>query len=169
MSASEVGRFLAAWEREAARTEQLLAALPPGQYDFRPDPGGRSLGELAWHLAEVDAYMSLVVEQGGYRPEVRPPNLERPRTVEALAPAYALAHADAVRRIAALTDAELARELPVFSEPMSIRTILWDGILGHAIHHRGQLALMCRLAGARPPAPYGPDREGMAALRKRAE
>jgi len=168
MPETEIGRFLAAWKKEANRTERLLAALPPGQYDFRPDPGGRSLGELAWHLAEVDGYMSHVIQQGGYRPGDRPPNLERPRTVEELAPAYARVHAEAVRRIVPLTDADLAREFVVFGEPMAIRTILWDAILGHAIHHRGQLSLMCRLAGARPPASYGPDREEMAELRRPA-
>jgi uncharacterized damage-inducible protein DinB len=55
----ELERFLKTWDREAENTLKLLRALPASQYDFRPDQGGRSLGELAWHLAEGDAYMSL--------------------------------------------------------------------------------------------------------------
>jgi len=31
----------------------------------------------------------------------------------------------------------------------------------HAIHHRGQLSLMCRLAGGRPASVFGPTREEM--------
>src|SRR5262245_18779485 len=58
MSTNELEMFLASWDREAGSTVKLLKALPPAQYDFRPDSGGRSLGELAWHLAEGDAYMS---------------------------------------------------------------------------------------------------------------
>jgi hypothetical protein len=34
---------------------KLLEALPAAKYDFRHDAEGRSLGELAWHLAEGDA------------------------------------------------------------------------------------------------------------------
>src|SRR5438309_4142144 len=34
----------------------------------RPDAGGRSLGELAWHLAEADAYVSFGIEQGSFAP-----------------------------------------------------------------------------------------------------
>jgi uncharacterized damage-inducible protein DinB len=49
---NEIERFLASWEREAESTVKLLKALPATQYDFRPDASGRSLGELAWHLAE---------------------------------------------------------------------------------------------------------------------
>ena len=56
--------FFAVWDREAEKTVQILKTLPPGQYDFRPDPSGRSLGELAWHLAEVDAYVSFGVATG---------------------------------------------------------------------------------------------------------
>jgi uncharacterized damage-inducible protein DinB len=37
-------------------------------------------------------------------------------------------------------------------------------ILGHGIHHRGQLSLMCRLAGGCAPGLYGPNREEMAAM-----
>jgi uncharacterized damage-inducible protein DinB len=35
----------------------------------------------------------------------------------------------------------------------------------HGIHHRGQLTLMCRLAGGQAPGLYGPNREETAAMR----
>ncbi len=35
----------------------------------------------------------------------------------------------------------------------------WDAIVVHGIHHRGQLTLMCRLAGGQAPGLYGPNRE----------
>ena len=56
MPMNELEMFLSSWDREAANTVKLLRALPTAQYDFRPDPTGRSLGELAWHLAEGDAH-----------------------------------------------------------------------------------------------------------------
>jgi uncharacterized damage-inducible protein DinB len=49
-----------------------------------------------------------------------------------------------------------------------IRDILWDAIVAHGIHHRGQLILMCRLAGGQVPGLYGPTREEMAAMRTSA-
>ena len=53
-----VETFFAVWEREAEKTVEMLKMLPAGQYDFRPDGSGRSLGELAWHIAELDAYVA---------------------------------------------------------------------------------------------------------------
>jgi len=50
---TDLQEFSRQWERETDGTLALMGALPPKQYDFRPDAGGRSLGELAWHLAEV--------------------------------------------------------------------------------------------------------------------
>ena len=47
----ELETFLNFWNHEANKTAELLRTLPAGQYDFRPDPQARSLGELAWHLA----------------------------------------------------------------------------------------------------------------------
>ena len=58
MPLNELEWFLETWDREAENTLKLLRVLPPTQYDFRPDAGGRSLGELAWHLAESDAFIS---------------------------------------------------------------------------------------------------------------
>ena len=79
MPINELERFLKTWDREAENTVKLLRALPQSQYDFRPDQGGRSLGELAWHLAEGDAYMSVGDREGPIR--------SRPETTEHRAPA----------------------------------------------------------------------------------
>lgn len=168
MAMNELELFLAAWDREADNTVKVLAALPPTQYDFRPDPSGRSLGELAWHLAEGDAYISHGVERGEFTMGSKPPNIERPRAVEALAPGYQRIHREAVARLRSLTPADLDRTIPFFTGPMTIRDILSSAILAHGIHHRGQLTLMCRLAGGQPPGLYGPNREEMAAMRAQA-
>jgi uncharacterized damage-inducible protein DinB len=168
MAMNELEMLLAWWDREAANTIKLLEALPPTQYDFRPDPGGRSLGELAWHLAEGDAYISHGIERGEFRSDSRPPNIERPRTVEALAPGYERVHREAVARLQKLTPADLDRTIAFFMGPMTIREILSSAILAHGIHHRGQLTLMCRLAGGQVPGLYGPNREETAAMRASA-
>ncbi len=165
---NELDRFFRAWDQEADRTLKLLRALPASQYDFRPDGSGRSLGELAWHLAEGDAYMSFGVEKGGFSMDMKPANIERPRTVEALAPGYELIHKEAVARIKKLAPADLDREVPFFVGPVAIRDVLWDFIIGHGAHHRGQLSLMCRLAGGQAPGLYGPNREESAAMRAKA-
>jgi uncharacterized damage-inducible protein DinB len=161
---NEVERFLAAWERESEGTVKLLQSLPPSQYDFRPDAGGRSLGELAWHLAEGDAYMTYGIELGQFSMDMKPPGIERPRTVEALAPGFERVHRDAVARVQKLTPADFDRSIQFFMGPMKIGDILWAALLHHGIHHRGQLSLMCRLAGGKAPGLYGPNREDMAAM-----
>jgi len=168
MPVNELETFLASWDREAANTVKLLQALPRTQYDFRPDAGGRSLGELAWHLAEGDAYMSDGIERGSFTMDAKPPNIERPRAVEALAPGYERVHREAVARIRKLRPEDLDRTIPFFTQPMTIRDILWNAVLAHGIHHRGQLSLMCRLAGGQTPGMYGPNREDMAAMRASA-
>ena len=165
MATSELEMFLNTWEREAESTSKLLQALPATQYDFKPDSGGRSLGELAWHLPEGEAYMSFGIENGRFGMDVKPPNIERPRTVEALAPGYERIHKEAVARIRKLKPEDLDRSVPFFGGPMPIRDILWSMIIFHAIHHRGQLSLMCRLAGGQAPGLYGPNREETAAMR----
>jgi uncharacterized damage-inducible protein DinB len=168
MAMNELEMFLNAWDREAESTLKLLRALPATQYDFRPDAGGRSLGELAWHLAEGDAYMSHGIDAGGFSMNAKPPNIERPRTVEALAPGYERIHQEAVARIRNLKPEDLDRTVPFFTGPVPIRDILWGMIISHGIHHRGQLTLMCRLAGGQAPGLYGPNREEMAAMRASA-
>jgi uncharacterized damage-inducible protein DinB len=142
---NELEEFLTHWDRETDGTLALMRLLPTDQYDFRPDAGGRSIGELALHLSEIEAYVTRGIERNEFTFE--PPHVERPATIDALAPAFLAAHQEARTRIAGLQADDLGREIR-FADgtPWSIRHLLWRKLLLHAVHHRGQLTLLCRLA-----------------------
>jgi uncharacterized damage-inducible protein DinB len=161
----ELQVFRATWDREARNAVRLLEVLPTDQYDFRPDPKGRSIGEMAWHLSEIDACLSFGIAERRFRFEDEPPGLKRPREVGLLAPGYARVHEEAVARLRDLEPGQLEESVMFFDgTQMTIREVLWDALLHHHIHHRAQLVLLCRMAGGTPPGIYGPNREEMAAI-----
>ena len=165
MPINEQEQFLKTWEWEAKKTIELLRVLPAQQYDFRPDPKARSIGEMAWHLSEGDAYMTYGIEQNSFASGMKPPGLERPRTIAELAPGYERIHRDAVARVKKLKPEDYDRTITFFDgRPMTVRDILMFSMLHHNIHHRGQLALMCRLSGCPPIGIYGPNREETAKM-----
>ena len=166
---NEIDTFRARWDAEAERTISVLEALPTAQYDFRPDPKGRSIGELAWHLSEIDACLSFGIAEGRFRYEDDPPDLKRPREVRLLGPGYRRVHEQAVARLERLESGRLDEPVAFFDgRRMTIRDVLWSELLHHLIHHRGQLVQMCRMAGGAPPGLYGPNREEMQAIQARA-
>jgi uncharacterized damage-inducible protein DinB len=148
---NEVETFRTAWNAEAKDTLRLLEALPADQYDFRPDPKGRSIGEMAWHLSEIDACLSFGIALRRFRFEI-----------EQLAPGYRRVHEQALARLESLTDDELDETVTYFDgRRLTIRRVLWSELLRHLVHHRAQLVLLCRQAGGTPPGFYGPNREEM--------
>jgi uncharacterized damage-inducible protein DinB len=169
MSASnELGTFLKVWNSEAEAVVRLLETLPSDQYDFRPDPKGRSIGELAWHLSEIDACLTFGIATGRFRYEDEPPDLKRPREINLLAPGYRRVHEQAVARLHDLKANQLDNVVTFFDgRELTMREILWDQLLHHMIHHRAQLVLMCRMAGGAPPGLYGPNREEMKVIQAR--
>ena len=165
---NEIDIFRTIWNSEAESTIRLLEALPTDQYDFRPDSNGRSIGELAWHLSEIDACLTFGIAEGRFSFEDEPPDLKRPREIRLLAPGYRRVHEQAVARLRNLQNEQLDRAVTFFDgRQLTIREVLWDQLLHHLIHHRAQLVLLCRMAGGTPPGLYGPNREEMQAMRDR--
>jgi uncharacterized damage-inducible protein DinB len=67
---------------------------------------------------------------------------------------------DAVARVKQLESTNLNEEIQYADgTTWSISDLLWRKLLLHSIHHRGQLTLLCRLAGGIPPALFGRTRE----------
>lgn len=168
MTKNELAQFLRAWESETQRTVEMIRSLPSDKYDFRPDPQGRSMGELAWHLAEGEGVLSDTVARGRFDPSAASgiPGLRRPEDMPKLLPAFLRVHADAVTRVSKLSETQLAISIPfIGGNATPVSELLWVWMLMANIHHRGQLSLVCRLAGGVPPGMYGPNREEMATLR----
>jgi uncharacterized damage-inducible protein DinB len=164
-SRHRIDTFCDVWNAEAERTIRVLESLPEDQYDFRPDPEGRSIGEMAWHLSEIDACLSFGIDVDRFSFEDEPPDLKRPREIKLLSPGYRRIHEQAVPRLANLDDDQLDREVTFFDgRRLTIRDVLWNELLHHLVHHRAQLVLLCRMAGGQPPGLYGPNREEMKAM-----
>jgi len=53
-------------ERECETTKKVLAAIPQNQLDFKLGDKGRTMRELAWHLAASDAWFGEGVAKGDF-------------------------------------------------------------------------------------------------------
>lgn len=158
MSSDEIQRFMSLWEAESGLTARLLKTIPADRYDFRPDPDGRSLGELAWHLVEIETIMSTIALNRKFDASI--PQPPRPGTIPEVAEGFESAHREAAERVRGIQPDDLDQEFMfVMNRPISVRNVLWFPLLHHSIHHRGQLMMMIRQASGVPSRVYGPNRE----------
>jgi uncharacterized damage-inducible protein DinB len=153
--------LLAEFDHEMAATRRLLACAPDTAAAWKPHDRCRSFGELGAHLIEILMWSGPILEQPGFDLEARS---------EWTAPAtgsmsgVTTAFAETVRRTRARvdrSDAELAAvwtlsrggdELFTLPRAAAFRTF----VLGHVVHHRGQLSVYLRLNGIAVPPIYGP-------------
>ncbi|MCZ6760299.1 MAG: DinB family protein [Gemmatimonadetes bacterium] len=160
MNTESMKALISVWEEEHQKTMNVLKFLPSDMYDFRPDPEGRSLGELAWHMAEHEGYLAHAAAVGNFDPNASLPELKRPTSVPALAPAFDEVHALAVARVEDLSPKQMKVMITIGDEPeKSIENALWTRMLFGVIHHRGQLSILVRHAKGTVPPIYGPNRE----------
>jgi uncharacterized damage-inducible protein DinB len=156
--------FLAELEQEAAATRRALERVPEDKLTWKPHEKSMTLSRLATHIAELPGWAEVILSQDEF--DIAPPG----------APPFTPQQLGSVAEILDLYDANVAklRDLlgstsdaafrkpwkflnggeEVFTAPRVgvVRNILFN----HAIHHRGQLSVFLRLAGAPVPATYGP-------------
>src|SRR5271170_5777934 len=73
--------------RELPITKRVLAAVPEGKRDFRPDPCARTAWELGWHLANTDVQFLDAIADLKFT-MASPPEAEKPKTVAELVAWY---------------------------------------------------------------------------------
>jgi uncharacterized damage-inducible protein DinB len=156
--------FLAQLERETGGTRKALERVPDGKNNWKPHEKSMELGYLAALVAKMPSWIAMIVHQD---------ELDfAQRSESSFVPKEELTSADLVRMLdqsvaearAALqqtTDDHLMTlwrfrvgERVVSEEPRHV--MIQDSVFNHLSHHRGQLTVYLRLAGASVPAIYGP-------------
>ena len=161
---TSVAEFVQDWTRESGISLKVHRALSDASLSTKADAEANSLGQIAWHMVVM---IGLTGAQLGL--EVKAPARGTP--TPARAAEIADAYETAARSLAELAgslieDARLGKEVSYFGRTLPTAAVL-QSLVRHQVHHRGQMTILMRLAGAVPPGVYGPSREEAAALRAR--
>jgi uncharacterized damage-inducible protein DinB len=89
---------------------------------------------------------------------------EAPASAKAIADAYRTASANFAAKLpSAWSNATLESEVPMYGQTWK-RGMVLAALVAHQTHHRGQMTVLMRQAGIKPPAIYGPVREDWAGM-----
>jgi uncharacterized damage-inducible protein DinB len=150
---SKISVFEKVWAEESGGTRRVFAALTDESLSQAVVPGGRTLGRIAWHIAETIPEMMNRTGLGVEGPEVGSPV---PAAAADILAAYERAAASVLDRVrAAWTDESLEIEDDMYGMRWT-RGFTLGALLGHEAHHRGQMTVLMRQAGLKVPGVAGP-------------
>ncbi|MCC6585179.1 MAG: DinB family protein [Bryobacterales bacterium] len=140
---------------ECAVTRKVLAALPEGKHDYRPDPVTRTAGEIAWHLAQSEEWFLRSILNGEFpMPGDEKPPAADPSTA-ALVSYYEGTVLPLLDQVKNASPETLNKPIDFFGMFKNEAVTYLGFMLRHSIHHRGQLCAMLRTVGGKVPSIYG--------------
>lgn len=156
---------------EFKTTRAVLAAVPDGKAEYRPDEDSMSARQLAAHIAFAELFFMEGVAQGVLgKPDSS--GVEKLPTGDILK-RYEEEFPQKLEALRALSPEDLAAPITFMERWTQERVGFLEFAVKHSIHHRGQLSAYLRPMGAKVPSIYGPSKDTRAALEaklaKRAE
>lgn len=146
--------FLPSLQREHATTKSVIAAIPPGRGDYRPEPVAKTAFELAWHIASAEKRFLEFIISG----ELNTAAINRPESVRDsadLARWYGDTFQSLLSQLQKLSPEQLARVIDFRGVLQQPAVAFLQTMLQHSVHHRGQLSTYLRPMGGKVPAIYG--------------
>ena len=147
--------FLKMWDREQAKFERMLDAVPSERTDYRPHPKSRSAAEMVTLLAREQEILGRMFDSGeidlrdfGADPLDEMRALWKKSTEGLRSRLQKLDDAGWKKPVKFLLGGKVANEQPASEW-------LW-AFLHDMIHHRGQLSTYIRPMGGKVPSVYGP-------------
>jgi uncharacterized damage-inducible protein DinB len=151
-----ISEFIEDWKFESAGTMKILSAMTDSSLSQRVYNEGRSIGEIAWHIA---ASLYEMGDRMGLGMGELSEDLPIPDRADEIVSAYKKASEELTANIQKYwTDASLKEEIEMYGEKWT-RTFSLVGLVRHELHHRAQLTVLLRQAGLKVPGIYGPAKE----------
>jgi uncharacterized damage-inducible protein DinB len=153
------------WSQEFESTQKILKHITDKSLSQAVEPGGRTLGMLAWHI--IITIPEMMTRTG--LTLTMPADQETPpgRARDLFDMYNKLAEELLVAVKTHWTDASLQIEDDMYGEKWKRGKTL-DALVFHQVHHRAQMTVLMRQAGLRVPGMYGPSREQWAAMGMKA-
>lgn len=145
--------YISQRKREMQTTLNVLRAYPESKIDMKPAEKSRTAGELAMILAVEERVLKSLIETGST--DFKLLSHQAPSSMAEIISVWQQAVAANDAALAAMSSRDLERPVTFYGMNISLGDALWYELFDH-IHHRGQLSVYIRLAGAKLPSIYGP-------------
>ena len=147
--------FVQTWDREQAKFDRVMDALPADRLDYRPHPNSRSAAEMATLLAREQEMLVGMIDRGEV--DFKLPGAEDFAEMRDL---WKKSTRKLREQLPKLDDSDWQRPVKFFMGGKVINEaptsdLMW-GFLHDMIHHRGQLSAYIRPMGGKVPSIYGP-------------
>jgi len=148
--------FTSGWKLESEKTEKLLQALTDESLAAAVSEGHRTIGRIAWHIAqtipEMGGRTGLKLDGPGEKDPV-------PTCAAEIVKAYHSAAQSLLEQVSAnWQDETLQVEDDLYGMTWK-RGLTVAALINHEVHHRGQLTVLMRQAGLKVTGIYGPAKE----------
>ena len=145
--------YISERRREMQTTLRVLQAYPESKIDLKPAEKSRTAAELVMILAVEERVLQALMQTGSTDPTLL--NFEAPSSMAEIISIWQQAVAANDEALAVMSHGEFERPVDFYGRHISLGQALWYELFDH-IHHRGQISVYMRLAGAKLPSIYGP-------------
>lgn len=155
--ARTIAAFLIAdFEQEMPTTLRILAAVPAGPLDYRPDTTSKTALGLLRHLALEDEWLLNCIADGQFVPPPDDSDACGIGSPDDAISRYKEKVPAALDRVRALSGDQLTTVIDLFGMVQAPGVHFLAMALKHSVHHRGQLSTYLRAMGGKVPGIYGP-------------
>ncbi|MFH1679863.1 MAG: DinB family protein [Candidatus Eisenbacteria bacterium] len=148
--------FLGAYRSLSEGTGRLLEAMNDRTAGQPVAEGHRTLGRIAWHIVTTVPEM---MKRTGLPLSSVDPDLPPPESAAEIAVAHRAVSAELVAALEkGWSDDTLEKTDDMYGE-MWPRGKTLAALISHEMHHRGQMTVLLRQAGAKVPGLFGPSKE----------
>ncbi len=157
---SRINIFLQELDKEAVTTRKMLERVPNDKYDWKPHEKSMSIRQLATHIAELPAWVSMALttdELDFAKNEYNPKSINNTSDLVAY---FESALTDGKSQLQRATEDQLDQQWTLRNGEqvydISPKSDVIRMTYSQIIHHRAQLGVYLRLLNVPIPGSYGP-------------
>lgn len=152
-------------QHEAATTKKFLSIVPADKFDYKPHPKSMPMKELATHIAEIPAWIAMVLTTEGMDFAATPYKPTPVSSTEDLLALQEKSLKEGYEQLSKANEADFERIWTMRQGDIVLSALSVADNIRHCycqiVHHRAQLGVYLRLLDIPIPGSYGPSADEM--------